>query len=45
VFGLQERRRGPEAKVKTVLRTEVHAQIFAGPSLQNPHGVISRLAD
>jgi hypothetical protein len=45
VFGLQERRCGPEAEVKTVLRTEVHAQIFAGPSLQNPHGVISRLAD
>jgi hypothetical protein len=43
VFGLQERYRSPEAEVKTVLRTEVHAQIFAGLSLQRPYGVINGL--
>jgi hypothetical protein len=42
VFGLQERRCGPEAEVKTVLRTEVHAQIFVGPSLQRARGMINR---
>jgi len=43
VFGLQEGGGGPEAEVKTVLRTEVHAQIFVSPSLQRPRGVINRL--
>jgi hypothetical protein len=32
-----------EAEVKTVLPTEVHAQIFVRPSLQRVHGVINRL--
>jgi hypothetical protein len=40
VFGLQERRCGPEAAVKTVLRAEVHAQIFTIQSLQNTCDVI-----